>query len=324
MATSDPAGVDIFAAGQFRTTHWSVVLTAGNSASPEAHSALEDLCRTYWYPLYAYVRRRGYSPEDAQDLTQSFFAQLLRRNAVTQVDRQRGKFRTFLLASLNNFLTDQWDQAHRVKRGGGETTLSFDAVTAEERCGLEPADVADPAKLFERRWAVTLLEHCLTLLEEEMMTKGQRPLFEALRPFLVGEPSDQTYSQLAPPLGITPSALKMSASRLRARCRELLREEILRTVASPREAEEEHEQSIDDGIIAVGGDVWLELPADRHNQGCNLSFFDGHVEAHHWLAPKRFKTYNQPPSSTDGGKDRADLCWWYNRTDWLAIYPPCQ
>jgi RNA polymerase sigma-70 factor (ECF subfamily) len=229
------------AAGSFRTTHWTVVLTAGQAASPEAGSALEDLCRAYWYPLYAYVRRRGYGPDDAQDLTQSFFAHLLKRNAFSLADRQRGKFRTFLLSALSNFLTDQWEQARRLKRGGGERAISFDAATAEERYRLEPVELADPARLYERRWAVTLLDRCLALLELEMRSNGQQAMFEALRPFLIGDQADKTYDQLAAGLGRTTAALKMSASRLRARCRELLREEILRTVAGPREAEEEYQ-----------------------------------------------------------------------------------
>src|SRR5258708_4498387 len=145
----------------FATTHWSVVLSAGQKDSAQAAASLEKLCRAYWYPLYAYVRRRGYSPEDAQDLTQGFFARLLERDYVKQAERERGKFRTFLLTTFSHFLADDWDRAHRLKRGGNREVISIDALTAEERYRLEPADLADPVKLFERRWATTLLERAL-------------------------------------------------------------------------------------------------------------------------------------------------------------------
>ena len=224
----------------FATTHWSVVLNAAQADAPQAADALERLCRTYWYPLYAYVRRLGRSPEDAQDLTQAFFERLLERNYVGQADRQRGRFRTFLLSALSHFLADERDRAHRFKRGGGQTVISFDAATAEERYRLEPVDFLDAAKLFERRWATTLLERAVTRLEQEFSERGQDRLFDGLRAFLLGEQEDATYAGAAAGLGLTPAAMKMAASRLRARCRELLREEIAQTVASPQEADEEY------------------------------------------------------------------------------------
>ncbi|MCI0534522.1 MAG: sigma-70 family RNA polymerase sigma factor [Verrucomicrobiales bacterium] len=216
------------------------MLAAGRDSSPNAHEALEQLGRAYWYPLYAYVRRRGYSPDDAQDLTQSFFARLLEKNYVRQADRERGKFRTFLLSALNHFLADERDRTQRVKRGGAQTFVSFDAAIAEERYRLEPFDTLDAAKLFERRWATTLLERAVNRLEREFRERDQAKLFDGLRTFLVGDGPDGTYSETAPGLGLTSGAMKMAVSRMRARCRELLREEIAQTVTSPHEAEEEY------------------------------------------------------------------------------------
>src|SRR3989442_12748819 len=226
------------AQGQFVTTHWSVVLAAADSSVPTAQPALEHLCRAYWYPLYAFVRRRGYGPEDSQDLTQSFFARLLERDYVKRADRERGKFRTFLLTALSHFLPDQWARAPRLKRGGAHQFIPIDAATAEERYRLEPADPADPAKLFERRWATTLLERALAELEREYQGRGQGEMFDALRAFLLAEQGDTTYLDAAPRVGMTAAAMKMAVSRMRGRCRELLRHEILQTAAGPVETQE--------------------------------------------------------------------------------------
>jgi len=234
-----PAGAD--ASPVFATTHWSVVLSAGQRADGVvAIEALEQLCRTYWYPLYAYVRRRGYGTEDAEDLTQAFFSRLLERNYVGQADRQRGKFRTFLLSALSHFLADEWDRGQRVKRGGGQPVLSLDAASAEQRYRLEPVDPLDAARLYERRWATTLLECAVDRLEREYRERGQSRLFEGLRSFLLREQDAATYAEAATALGLAAGAMKMAASRMRARCRELLREEIAQTVADPAEAEEEY------------------------------------------------------------------------------------
>lgn len=216
------------------------MLNARHDSSPGAGAALEQLCGTYWYPLYAFVRRKGYDASAAQDLTQSFFARLLEKNYLAQFDQARGRFRTFLLAALTHFLADEWDRARRIKRGGGQTLISFDAATAEERYRLEPIDPADPAKLFERRWAMTLLEQALARLEQEFTDRKQGVLFEALRSFLLGEQGEATFADAAARLGMTTAAIKMAASRMRARCRELLREEIQQTAASPQEADEEY------------------------------------------------------------------------------------
>jgi DNA-directed RNA polymerase specialized sigma24 family protein len=228
---------------QFTTTHWSVVLSAGlKPSSSESMEALEVLCCAYWYPLYAYVRRRGYGPDEAQDLTQGFFERLLEKNYVGQADQRRGKFRTFLLSALSHFLADEWDKTQRVMRGGRNTFLSFDAIAAEERYRLEPVEPMDPAKLFERRWATTLVDRALSRLEIEFSNRGQGALLHELNRFLLTEQIDETYADVAPRLGMTPAAMKMSVSRLRQRCRELLREQILETVSSPEEAEEEYRQ----------------------------------------------------------------------------------
>jgi len=222
----------------FATTHWSVVLAAGQGADAEASAALEQLCRTYWYPLYAYVRREGSSATDAQDLTQEFFARLLEKNYLAQVERQKGKFRSFLLAALRHFLADQRDRARAVKRGGGADCLSLDAQTAEGRYRLEPVDRMDAEKIYERRWAMTLLEQALTRLRDENVAAGKTELFERLRDFVAGE-SDVSCGEAAAQLALTESAVKSALHRLRQRYRELVREEVAHTVADPAEIDTE-------------------------------------------------------------------------------------
>ncbi len=223
----------------FATTHWSVVLTAGQAASPTAAAALEELCRTYWYPLYAFVRRKGHGPHDAQDLAQAFFARLLEKNYVAQADRERGRFRTFLLAALSHFLADEWDKARRRKRGGGRGMISFDSVSAEERYRLEPIDQLDAAKLYERRWVTTLFDKVLARLEQEFRDSGKGELFNRLKSVLLAENSGSSYAQLGLPLGLKEDAVKQAVHRMRRRYRELFREEIAQTVAGPGEVEDE-------------------------------------------------------------------------------------
>ncbi len=223
----------------FATTHWSVVLAARGSDLPEAAAALEELCRAYWYPLYAYVRRKGHGPHDAQDLTQAFFARLLEKNYVAQADRERGRFRTFLLAALTHFLADEWDKARRLKRGGGREIISFDAASAEERYRLEPVDQLDPAKLYERRWVTTLFDRVLARLEQEFRDSGKGGLFEGLKGSLIAEDAGLSYAELGAQLGLKEDAVKQSVHRMRRRYRELFREEIAQTVSSPGEVEDE-------------------------------------------------------------------------------------
>lgn len=223
----------------FLTTHWSVVLMAGEHGSPNAVEALEKLCRTYWYPLYAFVRRKGHSPHDAQDLTQAFFARLLEKNYVAHADRERGRFRTFLLAALTHFLADEWDKARRLKRGGGREIVSFDAASAEERYRLEPTDQPDAARLYERRWVTTLFDQVLARLEQEFRDTGKGELFDGLKASLLAEDTGPSYAQLGKQLGLTEDAVKQAVHRMRRRYRELFREEIAQTVAGPREVEDE-------------------------------------------------------------------------------------
>jgi RNA polymerase sigma-70 factor (ECF subfamily) len=229
-----PEGAAVFA-----TTHWSVVLDAGANETPRARAALTSLCRAYWYPLYAYVRRRGYTAPDAQDLTQEFFARLLQQNWLQQADRQRGKFRTFLLTALSHFLANEWDKAKAQKRGGTVQFVPLQLDDAETKYGMEPTDPKTPEQCYERRWAVTLLEQVLSRLQEEHRVEEKMPLFEALKPCLAGDKDAQPYKSLAATLGISEGAVKVAVHRMRQRYRQLLREEIANTVASPAEVEEE-------------------------------------------------------------------------------------
>ncbi len=225
---------------QFTTPHWSVVLAAGEPDAPLAAAALEKLCRTYWYPLYAYLRRRGHGGHDAQDLTQGFFVHLFERDWLQRVARERGRFRSFLLASLNYFLADQRDRASAQKRGGDHQIISFDTHEAEERYRLEPMDERSPDRLFERRWAMTSLDQVLARLAQEFTDAGKLELFHRLQPFLVEGTGEKTYAETAREGGMTGEALKKAVQRMRARCRELIRDEIAQTVSRPAEIEEEY------------------------------------------------------------------------------------
>ena len=225
--------------GVFATTHWSVVLAARAPYAPQAAAALEKLCCTYWYPLYAYLRRCGYGEHDAQDFIQGFFAHLFERDWLQRVAREKGRFRSFLLASLNYFLADQRDRASAQKRGGGQPVISFDAHEAEECYRLEPVDERSPDKLFERRWAMTLLDQVLARLAQEFSDAGKLELFNRLQPFLVEGTGEKSYTETAREGGMTEEALKKAVQRMRRRYHELFREEISQTVASPEEVEEE-------------------------------------------------------------------------------------
>jgi RNA polymerase sigma factor (sigma-70 family) len=234
LDTPYPAGRAVFA-----TTHWSVVLEASASDTTRAHTALGRLCQSYWYPLYAYVRRRGYNPEDAQDLTQEFFARLLEHNWLAQADQQRGRFRSFVLAALSHFLANEWDKAKAQKRGGRAQFIPLQLDTAETRYSSEPTDPVTPEQCYERRWAVTLLDAVLGRLQEEHVRSGKATVFEMLKPCLVGERSAQPYAALGSTLGITEGAVKVLVHRLRQRYRQLLREEIANTVATNAEIDDE-------------------------------------------------------------------------------------
>lgn len=236
-------------AAAFATTHWSVVLAAGHRESPQAAEALESLCSTYWYPLYACVRRQGYGPEDAQDLTQEFFARLLAGDHLARANPHWGKFRSFLLAGLKHFLCDEWDKAHRLKRGGGQKLISFDAQVAEERYRLEPVEPMTPEHLFERSWAMTLLDCAAGRLREEYVASGRSKLYDQLTEFRLDVPEQRAYAEVAAQLGLSESALKSAIHRLRQRHHQLVREEITQTLADPAEADEEIRYLL--GVIAV-------------------------------------------------------------------------
>ena len=221
----------------FATTQWTMVLHAGRSDSTNARNALAQLCLSYWYPLYAYVRRRGNSPADAEDLTQGFFTRLLELNSLADVRREKGKFRSFLLASLNHYLSDEWDRARAQKRGEGRV-VSLDGDLAEERFSHEPADALTPEKLFDKKWALTLLESVVQKLQGEYELAGKGALFLALRFSIAGD-ADEPYAKLAADLGMNEPALRVAVHRLRQHYRQLLREEIARTVATEAEVEGE-------------------------------------------------------------------------------------
>jgi len=223
----------------FATTHWSVVVAAGGSDTTGARQALARLCQTYWYPLYAYVRRRGLSPPDAEDLTQEFFARFLEHGWVAQADRDKGRFRTFLLSALNHLLANEWHKARAQKRGGGAALLPLEFDQAETRYSREPADNATPEQHFERRWATTLLETVVHRLRLEYEQEAKAALFAALHPCLLGDRASQAYDQLGKDLGLSVAAVKSAVHRLRQRYRQLLRDEIAQTVAAPDEVEDE-------------------------------------------------------------------------------------
>jgi RNA polymerase sigma-70 factor (ECF subfamily) len=216
-----------------------VVLAAGGGDEARAHAALARLCQTYWYPLYAFVRRRGYGPEDAQDLTQGFFAHLLERHGLARANPGRGRFRSFLLASLRHFLANERERATARKRGGGRTLVPWDAASAETRYGLEPADPVTPETVFERNWALALLEQVLKRLEKEQAAAGKAVQFNHLRDFLMGDLEAPSYAELASVLGTGADALRATVHRLRLRFRALLREEVAHTLHTPVEVEEE-------------------------------------------------------------------------------------
>jgi RNA polymerase sigma-70 factor (ECF subfamily) len=223
----------------FATTHWSVVVSAQDQDSSRSLQALESLCRTYWYPLYAFVRRQGRRPHDAQDLTQAFFTRLLQKDYLKSAARAKGRFRTFLLVAFNRFLADEWDRQHAQKRGAFAPIVSIDQELAESRYAAEPAHRLQPDVLFDRQWAVALIEHVMARLHEEYLASGRAKLFEHLRGCLARDQSSPPYAKIAPQLNLTEAAIKMAVHRLRARYREILRAEIAHTVSSPEEIEEE-------------------------------------------------------------------------------------
>jgi DNA-directed RNA polymerase specialized sigma24 family protein len=240
MSTSEETSqLSLRSSPLFATTHWSVVLAAGGSASPGAAEALEKLCRTYWYPLYAFIRREGYDADEAQDLAQGFFARLLEKRYLAQVDRDKGRFRSFLLMALKHFLSDERDRARALKRGGGRIMVSLDALDAEGRYSMEPVDQMSAEKIFERRWALTVLAAVATRLREEFGSAGKAQRFSVLERFLPGEQAACTYAEAAAELDVAPGTVKWEVHQLKRRYRELLRAEIASTLASPDQVDEE-------------------------------------------------------------------------------------
>jgi len=226
-------------AGRFATTHWSVILAASDSASAQHEPALSTLCQTYWFPLYAYLRRRGYDSHQAEDYTQGFFAGLLERKGLQRADPKYGKFRSFLLASLKNFLADEWDRASAQKRGGDKNVLSLDFDAASSHYDREPAHHLSPEKLFERSWALTVLTSAMDRLKAESAATGKQRLFDCLKVYLAAEKDAVPYRQVAAELNMTEGAVKVAVHRLRRRYRELVRDEIAQTVTSDAQIDEE-------------------------------------------------------------------------------------
>jgi len=225
-------------AAAFATTHWSIVLTA-QGRSPAADEALEKLCRTYWWPLYGFVRREGYKPEEAQDLTQAFFARLLERRDLETVRQEKGRLRSYLLASIRNFLSKARDRQLTIKRGEGRPPVSLDDLLTRERADQEPAHRLSADRIYERRWALTLLEQVLVQLSAEYEAVGKLPLFDRLKELLAGESGQPSQAKIAAEMRMTENAVKQAFHRLRHRYRQLLHEEIAHTVAVPGDVEDE-------------------------------------------------------------------------------------
>ncbi len=225
--------------GSFRTTHWSVVLSAGGSDSLLAREALAEFCRLYWYPLYAYVRRRGYDPASAKDLTQDFFAHVLEKRLLAGLDPNRGRFRSWLLGVMNHFLAHEWAKATAQKRGGGQFVFSLDANGAEDRYQLEPVDHCTPETLFDRRWALTLLEQAACRLRQEFELAGKGELYAGIKGFVAMDGTGVSYHEAAEQLHLSPGAVKSAVHRLRQRYQELIRSEIARTVGRTTEVDAE-------------------------------------------------------------------------------------
>jgi RNA polymerase sigma-70 factor (ECF subfamily) len=224
---------------QFATTQWSMVLAAGRRPSPDADQALATLCETYWHPLYAYARRRVVQVSEAQDLTQSFFATLLEKDYVQPAAPERGRFRSYLLTAFQHFLSKEWEKAKAQKRGGGKVPIRLDFSASGSRWHLEPCTHLTADQLYERQWAVAVLHCVMDRLSAEFAQEGKAKQFELLKGFMVGDHDEHTYDDVAKELSTTAAAAKMAASRMRRRYRQLLREEIAQTVASPDEIDEE-------------------------------------------------------------------------------------
>lgn len=223
----------------FATTHWTVVLAAGRRHTPQSDHALEELCRTYWFPLYAYVRRRGHTKADAEDLVQAFFARFLAKNYLEGLSEERGRFRAFLLAALKNFLINEWKYAHRQKRGGGQTSLSLDWESADTKFQVAATNEPRPDQAFDREWALALLAKVIERLQAECAAEGKAKLFEQLKVFLAAGKGESAHAEAAQALGLAEGAVRVAVHRLRKRYRVLLREEIAQTLSDVTMVDEE-------------------------------------------------------------------------------------
>ncbi|HSY18417.1 MAG TPA: sigma-70 family RNA polymerase sigma factor [Candidatus Acidoferrales bacterium] len=240
MTSKESSGCGSSAPGDiFATTHWTVVLAAGQRHTPQSDTALEQLCRTYWFPLYAYVRRRGQAKADAEDLTQAFFARLLEKNFLAGLDAERGKFRAFLLTALKHFLANEWDKARAQKRGGGEVPLSLDWQTADTKFQVAATNEPSPDRAFDREWALALLARVIERLQAESETEGKGKVFAQLKSFLMAGQGESAQAEVAKALGMEEGAVRVAIHRLRKRYRQLLRDEIANTLSDPAMVEEE-------------------------------------------------------------------------------------
>ena len=239
MPSADQPAPETARDAQFAATSWTNVLAAQQSGSPEAAAALEKLCAAYWYPLYAYLRRKGSNPEQAQDWTQEFFFRLLKENYLGAVDRRRGRFRSFLLAALNHFVSNQRDYERAAKRGGGRMLLSLDETDAENRFLHEPASELSPEKIFERNWFLTLFDQALGRFRAEQTAAGRGAAFAHLQPFIIEDAEPGDYQAVAARVNMTPNAVAVTVHRWRERYKKLVQEEIFRTVADPSEIDDE-------------------------------------------------------------------------------------
>ncbi len=224
---------------EFATTHWSLVISAGRAADADSRKALDLLCQAYWYPLYAYARRQVVDANEAQDLTQAFFAELLEKNYVGAAVPDRGRFRAFLLTAFKHFLSKQWDRARAQKRGGGRTPISLDFESADSKLRIDAASGLTAEQYYDQQWAITLLGKIMGRLEAEFEQAGKASQFQALKPFIIGDHGGPTYAQIAEELHMTAAAAKKSASRMRKRYGELLRDQIAQTVSDPADVDDE-------------------------------------------------------------------------------------
>jgi RNA polymerase sigma-70 factor (ECF subfamily) len=239
MTLADPVVGKTSSSTEFETTHWSVVLQAGGNSTTTANAALDQLCHAYWLPLYAYARRRGNGPEDAQDLTQGFLAELIARRDLARVDRAKGTFRSFLLASFKHFLAKDWRERQALKRGGGRHLVSLDVVQAEKFLGAMPAADLPPDRLYDQRWAMAVMEQALERLRQEWVAADKEAMFVELRVFLTSTASQAGYEAVAARLNLKPPSVATTVHRLRKRYRELVRATLAQTVTGPLELEEE-------------------------------------------------------------------------------------